>query len=195
MGNEAPGIKYTLKQLQKKLTTKERKFCHEYIIEWNGAKSARDAGYSEKTCAEIAHQNLTKIHIQQYIEFIKNDFEKECGISKIKQLREYTKIAYSNIAHLHNTWIELKEFEALTNEQKECIESIDTKTETRREYNPKTNKKDLEVTTNYVKIKLYSKLTALERIDKLIGYNAVEKIEHSGEIKTEVKGITFIDKK
>lgn len=182
---------YTLKELKDKLTEKERLFCHEYIIEWNGAKSARKAGYSEKTCYSIASENLTKPYIQQYIDFIKTDYEKECGISKIRQIKEYTKIAYSNIAHLHNTWIELKAFEDLTDEQKECIESIDTKTETKEQYNPDKGAKE-QIEIRYVKIKLYSKLAALERIDKLIGYNEAEKINHSGEIKTTpIKGITF----
>ena len=54
---------YTLKELKKKLTEKEKNFCHEYVIDWNGARAARVAGYSEKTCTEIASQNLIKLHI------------------------------------------------------------------------------------------------------------------------------------
>jgi len=180
---------YTLEELQKKLTKKESIFCHQYIIDWNGARAAREAGYSEKTCAEIACQNLTKLHIKQYIDFIKNDYEKESGISKLKQIREYSKIAYSSISNLHNTWIELKEFESLTDEQKEAIESIDTKTESRFDYNPETNKKDIQVTVKFVKIKLYSKIAALERIDKLMGYNEAEKIDPN--LISAINGITF----
>lgn len=161
--------KYTLKELQDKLTEKERIFCHEYIIDWNGSRSAREAGYSEKTCAVIAFENLTKPYINQYIEFIKNDFEKEAGISKLKQLNELYKIAYSTIAHLHNTWIELKEFETLTNDQKASIESIETKIEQR------TVDKEL-IDIKLVKIKLYSKTIALDQINKMMGYNEAEKI-------------------
>lgn len=168
---------YTLKELKDKLTEKEKNFCHEYVVDWNGSRAAREAGYSEKTAKEIAHATLTKVHIQQYIDFIKNDYEMLCGISKTKQLNELYKIAYSTIAHLHNTWIELKEFEALTDDQKANIESIDTKTDTRFEYNPETNKKDKEVTVRYVKIKLYSKTTALEMINKMLGYNEAQKLD------------------
>ena len=167
--------KYTLEELKDKLTEKERIFCHQYIIDWNKSRAAREAGYSENTCAEIGYENLTKPHIKQYIDFIKNDFEKEAGISKLKQLNELHKIAYSTIAHLHNTWIELKEFESLTDDQKASIENIDTKTEER------TIEERL-IITKYVKIKLFSKTTAIEQINKMMGYNEPEKLQHSGEI-------------
>lgn len=163
--------KYTLGELKKKLTKKERIFCHEYIIDWNGARSAVVAGYSEKTARNIAHTRLTKIHIQQYIDFIKTDYEKNCGISKTKHLNELVKIAFSSIAKIHDTWIKLRQFKNISDDQKECIESIETKT---------TREGD------FVKVKLYSKLTALDQLAKAMGYNEPEKIQHSGEIQTPI---------
>lgn len=182
---------YTKEELLKKLTEKEKNFCHEYVVDWNGARAARKAGYSEKSAKQIATENLSKPYLKQYIGLVKNDYELLCGISKTKQLNEYYKIAYSNIAHLHNTWIELKEFESLTDEQKECIESIESKTETKPQYNPDTGQKET-VEVKFVKIKLYSKLTALERIDKLMGYNEADKLEHSGEIKGTEPNINLV---
>ena len=84
--------KYTLQELKNKLTKKERVFCHQYIIDWNGSRSAKDAGYSEKTRAVIANENLTKPYIKQYIDFIKNDLEKEAGLSKLKQINSIIEI-------------------------------------------------------------------------------------------------------
>ena len=170
--------KYTLKELKDKLTNKEKKFCHQYIIDWNGTRAAKSAGYSEKTSCEIASENLRKPHIQQYIEFIKDDFETEAGLSKLKMLNELSKIAFSSIAHLHNTWIELKDFESLSDVQKEAIESIETKTEIIHKY----SKEDLEkvpVEIKYVKLKLYSKTQAIDQINKMMGYNAPEKVDHT----------------
>lgn len=169
--------KYTLKELKEKLTVKEKKFCHQYIIDWNGARAAREAGYSEKTAREIAHDNLSKPHIQQYIDYIKDDFEKESGISKLRQLNELIKIAYSSVSHLHETWIELKEFESLTEEQKSCIESIETKTEKRLEYNIESKERDKEIEIKYVKLKLHSKIQAIDQINKMMGYNAPNVLE------------------
>jgi phage terminase small subunit len=79
--------KYTLKELQDKLEDKERIFCHEYIIDWNGSRAARKAGYSENRDRQTAYDLVTKSYIQQYIDFIKNDYEKEAGISKLKQIK------------------------------------------------------------------------------------------------------------
>jgi len=181
-------IVYTKAELLKKLTEKEHSFCHNYIIKWNGSQSARDAGYSEHTCAAIASENLRKPYIQQYIDFIKNDFEKESGISKLRQLNELAKIAYSSIAHLHNTWIELKAFDSLTDDQKDAIESTETKTESRGKYNEDTQSYD-DVEVKMVKVKLYSKLGAIDQINKMLGYNAADKIDHTtkGEAMSPVQ--------
>ena len=52
----------------KKLTTKEQLFVMEYLACANGAEAARRAGYSENCAKEIAHENLTKPHLQEAIE-------------------------------------------------------------------------------------------------------------------------------
>lgn len=164
--------KYTLEELEKILTPKERIFCHEIIIDWNASRAAEKAGYSKKSYQVIGHLNLKKLKIQQYINYIKEDIEKESGITKLRQLKELSNIAYSSIAALHNTWIERKAFEDLTDEQKAAIESIDTKIVKSIEDNEVIN-------IEMVKIKLYSKLGALEQINKVMGYNAADKVDHS----------------
>jgi phage terminase small subunit len=176
---------YTFEELKKKLTHKERIFCHEYIIDWNGSRAARVAGYSVKILRETAYGNLTKPHIKQYITFIKNNLEEESGISKLRNLKELAKIAYSNISHLHDNWIELTEWEQIKEENPDClaaVESIDTKTESKT-YAVMIGEdlKESEVETKYVKIKLYSKTTAMDMINKMMGYNAAEKRELTGK--------------
>ena len=83
---------YTLKELKDKLTEKQKIFCHEYIIDWNATRSAIKAGYSEKTAKDIGCQNLAKLYIEQYINFIKNDYEKEAGITKLSQINGFLEI-------------------------------------------------------------------------------------------------------
>lgn len=174
---------YTLEELKAKLTDKEKVFCHQYIIDWNGARSARAAGYSEDSAKEIASQNLTKDHLKQYINFIKNNLEEESGITKLRNLKELAKIAYSNIAHLHDNWIELTDFEVLKSDNPDAlsiVEVIDSKTETKTYNRGEVNETDVEV--KYVKIKLPSKVTAIDLINKMMGYNQPDKVEHSGSI-------------
>jgi len=152
----------------KELTEKEKSFCKHYIFEWNGADSARRAGYSEKSARQIACELLTKPYIQAYIKEVQGELEKNAGISRLKVLNEHKKIAFSSMAHLHNTWIERKDFDKLTDEQKECIEVIDHKT-----IENKWGKSE------QVKIKLYDKQKALDSISKMLGYNEPDKIENT----------------
>jgi phage terminase small subunit len=171
----------TKAQLKKELTPKQLIFCHQYIIDWNATRSAKEAGYSEDTAAAIGCENLIKPNIQQYIDLIKTDYETECGISKMRVVNEHIKLAFSNIAHLHNTWIELKQFEQLEDNEKACIESIDTKT---LKKNIGSSEEPEIIDIEYVKIKLYSKQSSLESISKMMGYNEPDKIDLlSGERK------------
>lgn len=173
MDIESDGIDFN------KLTEKQRIFCHEYVIDWNASRAARVAGYSENTCGEIGHENLKKPQIQAYIKHIQVDLAKLAGVSKLRNLQELSKIAYSSIAHLHNSWIKRKEFEELTEDQKAAIESIDTKVERPTEFHGEIH---------YVKIKLFSKTTAIEMINKMMGYNDPEKHEITQiELSTEEK--------
>lgn len=51
-----------------KLTAKQQRFCDEYLIDLNATQAAIRAGYSEKTAAVIANENLRKPYISEYIE-------------------------------------------------------------------------------------------------------------------------------
>ncbi|HMG92367.1 MAG TPA: terminase small subunit, partial [Chryseolinea sp.] len=114
------------------LTGKQKRFCEEYIFDFNGARAARAAGYSEDTAKEIASENLTKPNIQAYIKELEEDLGKTAGISRLRVLKEHEKMAFSSIAHLHNTWIQRKEFEELSDDQKACIAELSYQTRVER---------------------------------------------------------------
>lgn len=75
---------YTLNELKKKLTKKERIFCHEYIIDWNGSRAARVAGYSEKTANSISSEIIKKSYIIQYIKYIYPEYNSTPKSTKSK---------------------------------------------------------------------------------------------------------------
>lgn len=52
----------------KKLTDKEKRFCQEYIIDFNGTQAAIRAGYSSKTAYAIACEMLQKPKIRTVID-------------------------------------------------------------------------------------------------------------------------------
>jgi phage terminase small subunit len=159
--------------LSENLTEKQKKFCEEWIFDFNASRAARDSGYSEDTAGAIGHENLKKPEIQAYIKELREDMEKASGISKLRVIREHEKLAFSSIAHLHNTWIERKEFDGLTDDQKACIQEIST--QTRKE----KGADDVEREIDYVKIKLYDKQKSLDAIGKILGFEAPAKIDHS----------------
>ena len=49
------------------LNEKQKQFCNEYIIDFNGTQAAIRAGYSEKTANRIASELLSKLDIQEYL--------------------------------------------------------------------------------------------------------------------------------
>lgn len=167
------------------LTEANKVFCRNYIYDWNGTRSYK-AAYGEMTdevAKAAASRLLTKVNVKEYIELIQKDLEQLAGISRLKVLSEHQKLAFSSIAHLHNTWIERKEFESLTQEQKDCIAEIDTKTQRKyfAEFDPdKGDFIKVPYEVEYIKIKLYDKQKALDSISKMLGYDAPSKTEISG---------------
>jgi phage terminase small subunit len=60
--------KSTKKTARRKPTIKQEKFVEGVLRHGNGARAARDAGYSPKTAKEIASQNFTKLNIKDRIQ-------------------------------------------------------------------------------------------------------------------------------
>ena len=50
------------------MTAKQKLFCDEYLVDLNATQAAIRAGYSKKTAAVIAAENLKKPNIQEYIQ-------------------------------------------------------------------------------------------------------------------------------
>jgi phage terminase small subunit len=181
-------IIYTREELENKLTIKENRFCHFYIVDWNSSKAARDAGYSKRTCGSIGYENLKKPHIRQYIAFIKDDYEREAGLSKLMVLNEFKKIAmYANIAEMFTDWTVRETFENIKAKNPEimcAISEISTRTKVQKSA-------DNELTeVEYVKVKLHDKQKALENINKMLGYNAADKVESVNKEKIEYVNVS-----
>lgn len=70
------------------LTAKQKRFCDEYLIDLNATQAAIRAGYSAKTAAVIATENLRKPNIREYID--KRIAEKEEAlIAKQDEVMKY----------------------------------------------------------------------------------------------------------
>ena len=71
-----------------RMTAKQQRFCDEYLIDLDGTKAAIRAGYSAKTAAVIASENLRKPNIQEYIEKRLEEIE-DALIAKQDEVMKY----------------------------------------------------------------------------------------------------------
>lgn len=184
--NYEPDKTYTLKELKKILKPSHQDFAKYYIVTgWNATK-AYEKAYplcSKETAYTNGNQLLKNAKIQQLISYLRDNCEDTVGISKQSQLQEYRKIAYSSIAHIHNSWITKIEWDKIMKSNPDAldaIESIDTKVIR------KLNDFEEAIEVEYVKIKLHDKNKALENIDKLMGYKAAEKVEVDAKVSNQL---------
>ena len=170
-----------------KLTIKQENFCTKYVECGNASGAYRSAYSCDNMKAITVNRKsfdlLNNGKIAARIEELKNELKDKSDITKERILSELAKIAFSSIAHLHTTWIELKDFEKLTRDQAASIKSISTKTQKK---NVGTSENPEIIDVDYIKIELYDKLKAMESINRMLGYDVPIKIEQKPMTSTIV---------
>lgn len=149
-----------------KLTAREECFCYQYVLHLNATKACILAGYSEKTAYAAGSRLLKNVKVQEKIKYLKDNLAETAEISALRVLKEHEKIAFTDAGQLRDSWMSLKDFDLLSEEQKSIIQEITTK-------ETKYGKE--------VKIKLYDKQKSLDSITQMLGFNAPEKLEHTGK--------------
>jgi len=96
------------------------------------------------------------------------------GISALMIANEHAKIAFSNVANMFDTWIERKELDGLTADQKSCIQEISTKV---IKVNMGSADMPMMSDVEYVKVKTYDKQKSLDSLTDLLGYKTPTKTE------------------
>lgn len=145
-----------------KLTVKQERFCNVYLETGNASEAYRRA-YScgkmkEATINRNAAAILNNNKIATRLRLIQNDLKKSSDIKKTAILEELSCIAFSDIrdyVKFDGTTLKFKSFEELTDKQARAIESI------------KKSKTGIE-------IKLHGKSWSIERICKMLGYDAAK---------------------
>lgn len=79
-----------------KLTPKQQKFVDEYLVDLNATQAAIRAGYSKKTAAAIAAENLMKPCIAEAIAKRQKCLRNKLEISQEAVLRELAAIGFAN---------------------------------------------------------------------------------------------------
>jgi len=164
-----------IEEAKAELSERQLAFCHEYIIDWNGTRAAIAAGYSKKAASEMAYQNMKKHKITDYIKLIKNNVEKEAGITRLKVVQELKGIAFSDISDILEVdlmgRVFLKDGMTLSELPKEATKLIES----------------VEPTKFGIKLKLVSKENAMAQLIKVMGYSAPDKVNVTGSLDTKAK--------
>lgn len=168
----------------RKLTTKQRLFVFEYLIDLNATKAAERAGYSRKTARSIGQENLTKPDILAEIAEQQSRRLQRLGITADAVLEEIAKIAFSNmldyvsITPTGEARVDLSE---LTRDQAAAIGEITV------EYMERTGEgKDGLEKIKRVKFKLADKLGALVDLGRHLKL-FTEKVEVEGALKVDMQ--------
>lgn len=76
----------------KNLNEKQKQFCEEYIIDFNGTQAAIRAGYSKKTAYSMANENLKKPEVQTYVKELINNRNKRVKITQDEVVRDIIEV-------------------------------------------------------------------------------------------------------
>jgi len=149
-----------------KLTAKQERFCNEYLVDLNATAAARRAGYSEKTANQIAFKNLMRSDIQHYIQQRQIQLKNKLEITQEMVLQEYAKIAFMDIRRFYDANGRLLPPHELDDDAAAALASIDV--EENFGYDKELDQRVKKGETK--KIRLHSKIEALESIGKHLGF-------------------------
>jgi len=151
------------------MTDLQKRFCEEYVIDYNIAKSAIRAGYQGDNARISAWQAMQLPDVQEYIEELQAAASIRCQVSKDELLMEFKKIGFSNIKnYLHND-LDAKYLSEI--ETPEAIKSIKKTVRSGEDYSDTT-----------VELVLHDKLSALTSIGRHIGFFSEDNKQKSANI-------------
>lgn len=160
------------------LTPKEAQFVEEYLVDLNAAGAARRCGYSEHTAKQIAHELMTRPHIEAAIAERAHQRAEKTGLTAEKVLSEIMRVALVDIGQAYDADGKLLAIKDMPEDVRRAIASIESEElwEERFEGN---RKKRTQIGVTH-KVRFWDKLKANE----LLGKNLklfLDRIELSGD--------------
>ena len=143
------------------LTPKQKRFCEEYIVDFNGKQAAIRAKYSKKTAEVQSSRLLSNAKVQEYISKLTQKQQQRTEITADRVIEEIAKVAFCNIKNLYNEDGRLKEPQELEDHISATVSSF----KNRREYQGKDEDGNAGFAT-IDEYKTYDKLKALELLGK-----------------------------
>ena len=84
---------YLINNKMEELNDKQKRFCHEYIKDFNGANAAIRAGYGEKGASATASRMLNYVNIKAYLDSLQAKMREESQIDAQWILEKFKLIA------------------------------------------------------------------------------------------------------
>lgn len=160
------------------LNDKQIRFAQEYIIDLNATQAAIRAGYSVNTAGSQGHDLLKNPEIQEYIQKRNQEIVNKLKLTQERVLQEYSKIAFFDIRKAFDSSGYMIPLDEMDDDTAGAIGGIEIIEQIEKAGEETIKTGDLK------KIKIWDKRAALDSICKVLGYNAADKIEHSGQIET-----------
>jgi phage terminase small subunit len=158
------------------LTSKQRRFVEEYLVDLNATQAAIRAGYSRKTARSIAEENLTKPDIAQAVAEAQAARAERTQMAADRALRELARIAFSDIRSLFDKKGALRNIAELSEDEAAALAAVEVSEifEGRGE--------DRRLIGYMRKVRFWDKRAALELAMRHLGL-LKERVEHAGEMK------------
>lgn len=145
------------------VTPKQERFCNEYLVDLNGTQAAIRAGYAVNSANEQASRLLAKSNVQEFIKSKQAEIQKRLDITQDRVLKEYARIAFFDIRKIYSASNSLIPINELDDDSAACVAAteVDEIFEGFGE--------DRKHTGYTVKVKLASKISALDSLGKHLG--------------------------
>ena len=141
------------------MTPRQAAFVREYLVDLNGAKAARRAGYSERVANREASRLLSNAVIASAISEAQAARAQATGVTAELVLRELARLAFGDARAIFNGAGELRRPEDWPDDLAAAIASVEVVTASRGE----------GVVEHVAKIKLWDKGRALELLARHLG--------------------------
>lgn len=158
------------------LTDKQQRFVEEYMVDLNATQAAIRSGYSVDTARSLGSENLSKPDIQEAIQKRKLELSESTGITAERILKEYAKIAFSDVRELYSVDNDLLDVRQMDDNIAGAVMSVEVDVMSSQGMAIGETKK----------VKLYNKLNALEALGKHLGL-----FEKDNKQKSEAGSVTI----
>lgn len=160
------------------MTDKQKRFCDEYLIDFNATRAYKTVYTSckkEDSARKAGSRLLTNVDIKNYIEEMSEEKQKETKITQQMVLDELAKIAFFNIKDIYNENGTLKQINELDDNTAKAISSVKVLQRAgSMKINIDSDRKDEEVPIEHIpeqiiQIRTNDKKGALELLGKHLG--------------------------